>query len=83
MNDLDEFAEIALAIFVALTLLIWLNLQSCGSGGSRRLLRVAATGPWRGLNHKCNPLSLRSLPILSRAVQTLVSVRGRRLRALS
>ena len=23
MNDLDEFAEIALAIFVALTLLIW------------------------------------------------------------
>jgi hypothetical protein len=24
MNDLDEFAEIALAIFVALTLLIWL-----------------------------------------------------------
>jgi hypothetical protein len=24
MNDLDEFAEIALAIFVALTALIWL-----------------------------------------------------------
>ena len=24
MNDLDEFAEVALAIFVALTLLIWL-----------------------------------------------------------
>ena len=24
MNDLDEFAEIALAIFLALTLLIWL-----------------------------------------------------------
>jgi hypothetical protein len=23
MNDLDEFAEVALAIFVALTLLIW------------------------------------------------------------
>jgi hypothetical protein len=24
MNDLDEFAEVALAIFVALTALIWL-----------------------------------------------------------
>jgi hypothetical protein len=24
MNDLDEFAEVALAVFVALTLLIWL-----------------------------------------------------------
>jgi hypothetical protein len=24
MNDLDEFAEVVLAIFVALTLLIWL-----------------------------------------------------------
>jgi hypothetical protein len=24
MNDLDEFAEVALAIFVALTFLIWL-----------------------------------------------------------
>ena len=24
MNDFDEFAEVALAIFVALTLLIWL-----------------------------------------------------------
>ena len=24
MNDLDEFAEVALVIFVALTLLIWL-----------------------------------------------------------
>ena len=24
MNDLDEFAEVALAIFVALTLLMWL-----------------------------------------------------------
>ena len=24
MNDVDEFAEVALAIFVALTLLIWL-----------------------------------------------------------
>jgi hypothetical protein len=35
MNDLDEFAEASLAIFVALTLLIWLLTHLLPGAGLR------------------------------------------------
>jgi len=48
MNDLDEFAEIALAIFVALTLLIWLLTymeRTLIDPASRRRIRRRARSP--------------------------------------
>jgi hypothetical protein len=53
MNDLDEFAEVALAIFVALTLLIWLLTYL-----ERTLVRpVAEKRTRRGGDQEENPAS--------------------------
>jgi hypothetical protein len=53
MNDLDEFAEVALAIFVALTLLIWLLTYL-----ERTLVRpVTEKRTRRGLGRKKNSAS--------------------------
>jgi hypothetical protein len=53
MNDLDEFAEIALAIFVALTLLIWLLTYL-----ERRMTEPAAQRRTRrGIRRRSQPRS--------------------------
>ena len=53
MNDLDEFAEVALAIFVALTLLIWLLTYLEGT-----LIRpVTKKRARRGIRRDKNPVS--------------------------
>jgi hypothetical protein len=51
-EDLDEFAEVALAIFVALTLLIWLLtylertlVKSAGEKRTRRVIRRRRPAP--------------------------------------
>ena len=53
MNDLDEFAEVALAIFVALTLLIWL-LTYLERTISRPLTEKRTR---HGIRRKKNPVS--------------------------
>lgn len=52
MNDLDEFAEVALAIFVVLTMLIWLLtylertlIQPVTGGRRRRVTRRSNEEP--------------------------------------
>jgi len=52
MNDLDEFAEVALAIFVALTLLIWVLtylerslVKSVAEKRTRRVIRRRKPAP--------------------------------------
>jgi glutamine phosphoribosylpyrophosphate amidotransferase len=53
MNDLDEFAEVALAIFLALTLLIWLLTYL-----ERTLIQpVTEKRAGRGIRRKKNPVS--------------------------
>ena len=53
MNDLDEFAEVALAIFVALTLLIWLLTYL-----ERTLVRpVTEKRTRRGIRREKKPVS--------------------------
>ena len=50
MNDLDEFAEVALAIFVGLTLLVWLltyleRIPDKRAGTNIKLPAVSAAHP--------------------------------------
>jgi hypothetical protein len=53
MNDLDEFAEVALAIFIALTLLIWLLTYL-----ERTLVRPGTEKrARRGIRHRKDPVS--------------------------
>jgi hypothetical protein len=53
MNDLDEFAEVALAIFVALTLLIWL-LTYLERTLTRQVTEKRAS---RGVGREDNPVA--------------------------
>jgi hypothetical protein len=53
MNDLDEFAVVALALFVALTLLIWLLTYL-----EQTLIQpITERGGRRGLRRDQNPIS--------------------------